>query len=202
MIFKLRNILGTRDGFEKPQARASELHGAAQPDVDIVEKAPEQEFSKYVEEGSDAHGALENLSEVRPDFNVANFVEDAKRAFEWILVKFTEGEIAELEDFLSDDVYESFLENVADRANEEICRVVKIVGFRKVTILDAIFDEVDMEAEIKVEFVVELISYATDEDNNIVEGSDEVVRRQTDVWTFYKDINEEGPVWLLVETGE
>ena len=55
--------------------------------------------------------------------------------------------------------------------------------------------------EDTVRFVGELITAVRDSENRIVEGDPNEVRRQSDIWTFSREMGSVDPNWLLTGTG-
>ncbi|MEM6423499.1 MAG: TIM44-like domain-containing protein [Pseudomonadota bacterium] len=51
-------------------------------------------------------------------------------------------------------------------------------------------------------FTGELITAVRDQENRIVEGDPNEIRRQTDVWTFSRVMGAPNPNWLLTATGD
>ncbi len=204
LIVKLRNTLGTRDGFENLQRRKNPQQRGF--DVPAAEKqAPviDREISRYIDTENDhsSANALASMKSAEKNFSVADFMDGAGQAYEMILLAFANGKLDELEDFVSDDVYDSFSEIVSNRSEDGLLRETKFIGLRETRVRNASFEE-PHEAEITVEFVAELISYAVNADGELKEGSDEMVRRQHDVWTFARRMGSSDPNWTLVATGE
>jgi len=49
-------------------------------------------------------------------------------------------------------------------------------------------------------FVGEVVSYVEDETGKIIEGNRDVIKRQTDIWTFARETRSKDPNWKLVAT--
>ncbi len=54
--------------------------------------------------------------------------------------------------------------------------------------------------EVTVEFVSEIISCVKDQDNKVVSGDPEKIKKVLDTWKFSKDSNSNNPNWLLIDT--
>lgn len=204
LILRLRSVLGTREGFEKPPVP---LPGRGEKPVrgrhgfEVIEGGPDQDITDHIAEGSDAAKALAAMKLVEPDFGVGDFLQGARGAYEMILMAFERGDLDRIKPFLSADVFETFAEVVAERERQGVKVEASFVGLREITLADAEFDRDDNEAEITVRFVGELTSAVRDKDGKIIEGSTTEIKRQKDAWTFARTMGSGDPNWQLVATG-
>ena len=200
LIMRLRGVLGTREGFEKPQVQQrSQRRG---PDLEVIEGGPDLDIADHAEEGSDTAKALAEMKRVDNGFHVGEFLGGAKGAYEMILMAFEKGDLSEVEDFLSDEIVETF-QSVIDSRNEQGLAVeASFVGVREIGLKEAEFDRDTNEGEVTVRFVGELTSVVKNATGNIVEGDPNEIKRQRDVWTFARTMGADDPNWQLVATGE
>ncbi len=201
LILRLKSVLGTRDGFEKPPLQAPARSGP-QPGFEVIEGGPDRDIIDHVPEGSDAARALAAMKKVEPEFGVADFLNGARAAYEMILMAFEKGELDRIRPFLSDDVFAAFSEVVAAREREGLIIEAEFIGVRELNLVDARFDEATREAEITVKFVGELTSVVRNSAGEIIEGNPNEIKRQKDVWTFAREMGAANPNWVLVATGE
>ena len=204
LILRLRSVLGTRDGFEKPPVTgpAPGERRIRKPEFDVIEGGPDRDITDHVDDGTDAAKALVAMKAVDPDFNVREFLEGARGAYEMILMAFEAGDIEEVRGFLSPDVAESFDEVIAARNEQGLSIDANFVGIREVTLQDATFDRDKKEAEVTVRLVGELTSVVKNAEGDVIEGDPNEIKRQRDVWTFGREMGSSDPNWLLVATGE
>ncbi|WP_371038859.1 MULTISPECIES: Tim44/TimA family putative adaptor protein [unclassified Rhodosalinus] len=203
LILRLRSVLGTREGFEKPPV--AERGGSApprRPEFEVIDGGPDEDITDHVPTDSDAADAFARMKSVDPTFGVADFLQGARAAYEMILMGFEKGDMDALKPFLADDVYESFEEVIRAREEQGLSVEAEFVGVRDLSVVDASFHSESRLAEITVRFVGELTSVVRDKDGNIVEGSPTEVRRQKDIWTFARVMGTDDPNWQLVATGE
>ena len=202
LILRLRGVLGTRDGFEKPtlpdepapRKRFDVIEGTAEPgDSDIADHA---------EPGSPTARALEQMKRAEPDFAVGPFLSGAKSAYEMILMAFEKGELDRIRPFLSDDVEASFAEAIAQREAEGLTVEASFVGMKELELQDATFDKDSGFAEISVRFVGEQTYVVRNKAGEIVEGSTRAIRKSRDIWTFARKMGAADPNWQLVATGD
>ncbi len=205
LILRLRNVLGTREGFEKPplpMPGAAEGRARGRREFEVIEGGPDRDITDHVAEGTAAAKALMAMKLVEPTFSVSEFLRGARQAYEMILMAFERGDLEPVRPFLSPEVYESFAEVVEARERAGLTVEAHFVGLREILIADAEFDRGSQEAEITVRFTGELTSAVRNAAGEIVEGSTTAIRQQRDVWTFARRMGTGDPNWQLVATGE
>lgn len=203
LILRLRSVLGTREGFEKPPVpRADPDSSKARQKFEVIEGGPDRDITDHVAEDSAAAAALTAMKKADPTFNVTEFLQGARGAYEMILMAFEKGDLDQIKSFLSDDVYEAFAGVVEARHAEGITIDATFVGISDLALVAAEFDETTREGEVSVKFVGELTSVVRNAAGEIVEGSATEIKRQRDIWTFARTMGTNDPNWLLVATGE
>ena len=202
LIIKLRSVLGTRDGFEKPPLPLDDVRPQVRRDFEVIEGGPDRDITDHTPDGSDAAKALAAMKMAEPGFTVGPFLQGARSAYEMILMAFERGDLDKIRPFLSDEVEASFAEAMAAREREGLTVEATFVGIRELSLSDATFDRATSEAEISVRFVGELTSVVRDKSGTVVEGSPTAIKRQKDVWTFMRKMNANDPNWQLVATGD
>ena len=202
LILRLKSVLGTRDGFEAPPAQRPIESNAKRRDFEVIEGGPDHDIIDHVAEGSSAALALAQMKRVDPSFSVGQFLQGARGAYEMILMGFERGDLASIKSFLSEDVYEAFASVVEQREKEGLQIEASFAGVRELALVDAQFDEDTTAGEVTVKFVGELTSIVRNKAGEIIEGEEDKVKRQKDIWTFERIMNSNDPNWQLVATGE
>lgn len=203
LILRLRGVLGTREGFEKPVVNRPEPSSRiGKPEFDVIEGGPDLDITDHVEEGSDAAKALASMKRVDPSFNVSEFLGGARGAYEMILMAFEKGDLDSIVPFISEDVYEAFASVVDERQRQGLTIDAKFIGISDMSLTDAAFDEPAKEGEITIRFKSEMTSVVRDNAGDIIEGSETEIKRQKDTWTFARKMDSGDPNWRLVATGE
>jgi len=204
LILRLKSVLGTRDGFEKPPAprTTDTAPSSSRPDFEVIDGGPDHDIVDHVPDGSDAAQALAQMKRVEPSFSVSEFLQGARGAYEMILMGFERGDLADLVPFLSEDVYESFAQVVDEREKNGLTIEAEFFGVRSLTLDDAEFDTTDNTAAITVRYIGELTSVVRDAGGDIIEGDPKKPKKQKDVWTFERQMGVDDPNWKLVATGE
>lgn len=200
LILRLRSVLGTREGFEKPATRPDAMRREPKRDFEVIEGGPDDDIIDHVEDGSDAAKALAAMKLAEPGFSVREFLHGARGAYEMILMAFERGQIDELRNFLAADVLETFETVIRQREEQGLSIDAEFVGVRELSLEGATYERDTQHAEITVRFVGELTSVVKNADGAVIEGSPSEIKRQRDVWTFARTMGGNDPNWVLVAT--
>lgn len=200
LILRLKNVLGTREGFEETPSSAQPTERRGRPDLEVIEGGPDLDITDHAEEGSSQADALAGMKRLEPSFNVGEFIGGARGAYEMIVMGYENGELAEIQPFLTEEIYESFVDGVAAREDQGLTIDANFFGVREMKMVDATLDPKTNEAEISIRFVAELTSAVRDRGGDIVEGSTSEVKKQKDTWSFARIMGSDDPNWLLVST--
>lgn len=202
LILKLRSVLGTRDGFEKPPVPLESTPARPRREFEVIEGGPDRDITDQVPDGSPAARALGAMKLAEPGFSVADFLKGARGAYEMILMAFEKGEIDSIRPFLSKDVGDSFAAAIEERARQGLTIESNFVGLREMVLTEATFDRDTRFAEITVRFVGELTSVVRNKAGEVIEGNPTSIKRQRDLWTFGRRMGVDDPNWQLTATGE
>ena len=200
LILRLRGVLGTREGFEKP--RVTEQPSRRGPDLEVIEGGPDLDITDHAEEGSDTATALAEMKRVDNSFHVGEFLGGAKGAYEMILMAFEKGDLSDVVPFISEEVYEALQSVIDEREKQGLTVEATFVGLSELKLTEATFDQDTSEAEITAGFKSELAYVVRDKGGDIVEGDPNGIKRQKDAWTFARQMGTDDPNWRLVATGE
>lgn len=199
LILRLRSVLGTREGFEKPPV-PKQPEAKSRRDFEVIEGGPDRDITDHVAEDSDQAQALASMKRIEPAFSVSEFVQGARGAYEMIVMGFENGNLNDIQPFLAEDVFETFVSVVSDREDQGLTIEAEFIGVRETTIADVHFDKDTNRAEISMRFVGELTSVVRNSEGEIIEGTPNTVKRQKDTWTFARVMGTDDPNWLLVAT--
>ncbi|MFN3280946.1 MAG: Tim44/TimA family putative adaptor protein [Tabrizicola sp.] len=202
LILKLRSVLGTRDGFEKPPIPLEDVRPRIRRDFEVIEGGPDRDIIDHVAEGSDAARALAEMKKAEPAFAVGPFLQGARGAYEMILTAFEKGELDRIRPFLADEVAASFAEAIAQREAEGLTIEANFLGIKELALHDATYNPDSRMAEISVRFAADQTYVVRNKAGEIVEGSPREVKKLRDIWTFARQMGSEDPNWQLVATGD
>ncbi|WP_170334322.1 Tim44/TimA family putative adaptor protein [Ruegeria arenilitoris] len=200
LILRLKSVLGTREGFEKPPVQKQPDTQNARRGFEVIEGGPDHDITDHVAEDSEQAQTLAAMKRVEPSFSVSEFVQGARGAYEMIVMGFEKGNLDEIQPFLSEEVFDTFVSVVADREDKGLTIEAEFIGVRETSLADVKFDKDTNQAEITMKFVGELTSVVRDRGGDIIEGNPNTVKRQKDSWTFARVMGSDDPNWLLVAT--
>ena len=199
LILRLKSVLGTREGFEKPPA-PKETTSSRRQEFEVIEGGPDRDITDHVPEDSPQANDLAAMKRIEPSFSVTEFVQGARGAYEMIVMGFERGDLGGIKPFLADDVFQTFVDVVASREDQGLKIEAEFVGVRETSVVDVRFDKDTNLAEVTMRFVGELTSVVRDRGGDIVEGDPNHIKRQKDTWTFARTMGANDPNWQLVAT--
>lgn len=208
LILRLKNLLGTREGFEREKQvdmTEVEKNKSSSPSLEIIEGGLEndetdRDVTDHVKAGSKVSKELLKMKKIDKDFVLTDFLTGAREAYEMILLAFKRGDITKVNKFISKDVENAFSTDI-DRRNSEMLKTeATFGGIRELTILDADLDGDSQEGEITIRFLSDLTLVVKNKNGEIVEGGQTDIQLQKDIWTFSRVLSSESPNWTLVAT--
>lgn len=204
LILRLRSVLGTREGYEKPRVSSSSKKSEprARRDFEVIEGGPDHDIIDHVAEDSEAAKALAEMKRAEPSFSVGEFLSGARGAYEMILMAFENGKMESVKPYLSEEVYEAFESVEREREAKGISVEANFVGLSEISLRNAEYDPETGEAELTVRFTGEITSVVRDTEGKVIEGSTSEISKQRDVWSFGRVMGANDPNWTLVATGE
>jgi predicted lipid-binding transport protein (Tim44 family) len=203
LILRLRSVLGTREGFEKPAETPAPLPPRPRDRAfDVIEGGTvDPDIADFADPEGTTGKALADMKRVDRDFTVAEFQHGARAAYEMIVMAYENGDLDLLRAHLSPEVYASFAAAIEARKAKGLTVEANFAGVREVKLVDAHFDAGSNEGDITMRFVGELTSVVRDPEGRIVEGAPGEHKQQKDVWTFTRNMASDNPNWLLSGTG-
>lgn len=216
LLFRLRSVLGTRTGnednpellrhgsFTRPKpSRHADPRSPLHPDNDNAsDESARQDDDRVLRELPADDGRRSTVAEMqRADrgFRLDDFVDKARRAYEWIYLSFEQNDRERLRPLLADDVYEDFV-NIIDRRDEEGLIVeARMVGVLDASVESVSYDAESNRAEIEVRFTAEVVRAVRNQNGEVVEGDPKAVVRRVDSWTFERELGSRDPNWILIE---
>lgn len=223
ILLRLRSVLGTRTGHERPPFEPYEIdrktrqakpanqnddtddNVIAMPDQKGKRKVAanqvsegEQSINTYAKPGTKLNRGLKQILATDDGFRPESFLDGARMAYEMIVTSFADGDRKTLKNLLSREVYDGFADAISERENRKQEMRSSFVGIEDATIRAA--GVADNDAQITVEFVSQIISATVDEKGEVIDGDLDQVGEVRDIWTFARDVRSRDPNWKLVAT--
>lgn len=225
VFWKLRSVLGTRNGNEQPpfnpyeddETRKKNQQGSGSNDnvvtlpgaktasgqsrrMDDEPSIAQQQIDQISGKDKDLKQGLTAIASRDPGFEPEQFLAGARVAYEMIVTGFADGDKRALKGLLSREVYDNFETVIDERAKRGEKVQSSFVGIEKSDIKGAELSA--DEGQITVRFVSQIISATLDENDEIVDGDLQEVAEVIDVWTFARPVKSRDPNWKLVATDE
>lgn len=199
---RLYSVLGKRTGHEQKPITGPQEDTTALEIPNILERAN----ATTEQNGSAIPGSIEEKAEngVREimnadrGFNLPQFGQGAKAAYEVILKAFWSGDRSELKKLCDADVYTDF--EAAIIARENLGQIVenRLIRIEEARIIEAEFEK--PIARITVRFDSDIAALTKDKEGNIIGGSLSDAIETHDIWTFERDIKNSDRNWILTAT--
>jgi predicted lipid-binding transport protein (Tim44 family) len=218
IFVRLRSVLGTRTGHERPPFdpysgeaakpatspdkpaipnRGDDAPAAREAERDVP---PAERWAGIAAPGSAVAAGLDAIAGADRNFDARGFLEGAKSAYEMIVMAFAEGDRKTLRNMLGQELFEEFAAAINERETRGFKMESRFVSLDKAEIKNASL--VGNEARVTIDFVSQLVSATRDKDGNIVDGSAEALTEVEDLWMFARDVKSSDPNWKLVENNE
>ena len=175
LVFRLRNVLGKRTGFEKKPNN----------NMGVQPTKTKETTTKNIPELEEKISKLKTAYATINDFNHKNFLEGAKKAFETIINAFNKGDKRTLKKLVAKDVFKSF-EEAIDAKNTHPDYQFYSLNIERI---EKVFVEGD-RIKICIKFISE--QFKNNDENTVV--------KKQDSWTFEKTISSKDQNWLLSST--
>ena len=203
LFWRLRAVLGSRDGFEKTLKEIKESSNVVNnPEVidETKNDSPDDDIFDYVEENSKNAEVFKKMKEFDSEFSVNKFVSGAKMAYEIILMAFERGDTEKLRTLLEKKVLTSFKSVIDKRKKDGFIVDAKFIGMRDIRIINASFSQKTKIADVTLSFKSEITTVVKDSKGAIIEGHPDEIKKQKDTWVFTKNLSDKSPVWFLKST--
>lgn len=218
VVWKLRSVLGTRTGQERPPfdpfarrnpadrattpdkrdtGKVIPLPGAAERDAKSGGATPAR-WNGVAEPGSAAAAGLDAIAKADPSFEANTFMAGAKAAYEAIITAFARGDKATLQSLLARDVFDQFSAEIDRRVDRG-----EVVDTTFVSLDEAKIEDAQLRgglAQVGLRFASKLITATRDKDGTVIDGSPETVADVVDQWIFAREVSSRDPNWQLTAT--
>lgn len=203
---RLRSVLGTRPDNNRSGDKAE--RSSTVVDIDDYRSIESADGAVKLEHDPDASDGFEqdaevvkNLKEIKekfPSFDLADFMQKAPRAFEYIAVAFAKGNKDDLKPLLSVEIYNNFARAIDQRVEHDETAEFSLIGFKSIHLTKA--EMFGNDVELTVEFETEQTNIVKNAQGKVVVGDPTYIETVTDVWTLRKNMLSKSPAWILTAT--
>tara|TARA_B100001741_G_scaffold135084_3_gene111316 strand:- start:2056 stop:2700 length:645 start_codon:yes stop_codon:yes gene_type:complete len=193
LIFRLRNILGEKTGFD--------------PKADNQSKTPKNEkisnvvdFTKKVENLKEYEfsSEIKEIMKIDNSFKIDEFISGANTFFKMVVNGFVEGNIENIKKYVKPKIFKDFQNAIDERIKEKEKLIIDILSINHTKIknikikgnivkLEVIFDTVQIKA-------------LQDINDEIIDGDLDEKIVVKDMWTFERNFKLQSKNWTLIET--
>jgi len=187
LIFRLKNILGTKTGFEE---------------TNLNKKSQEKQFANVVplksNDNIEENSELNKIYDVDPNFNLNDFLTGSQTFFKMVLESFVSGNLENIKNFTKPSVLKSFKVAIEDRDKEQETLIIDLKSIKHNTISKVNLTKSSIKINVKFESLQ--IRALMDKNDEIIDGDAEKEITVHDEWVFEKKSKDNNPNWTLIET--
>ena len=191
LIFRLKNILGTKTGFEDTSFNKNKTENNIAKVVSIDTKKTTLINDKENKETL-------KIKEIDKTFDHIQFKEGSQIFFKMILDAFVEGNLDKVKEFIKPSVLKNFNFAIKERNKESETLIINLKIINKTEIFSSEISKTVLR--ISVLFESFQIKALKDKDNNLIDGDLNKEILVKDIWVFERKINYLNPNWTLIET--
>ena len=187
LIFRLKNILGTKTGFEE---------------TNVNKKNEDKQSTNVVPLKSNRDDVIDlelnKILNIDPNFDVNDFLSGSKNFFKMVLDSFVSGNLENIKNFTKSSVFKSFKSAIDERNKEQETLIINLKSIKENKITKAKITKTSIK--LNVTFETFQLRALMDKNDQIIDGDTENEILVKDEWVFEKKINDNNPNWTLVET--
>ena len=218
VLWKLRSVLGTRTGEERPpfnpftrrnrvdpnapasteMGKVIPLPGVAPTEPRQAGPSPERWKGLIASDAPTAVTGLDQIAAADPSFTGRGFLDGARAAYEMIVSAFSKGDREALKPLLAADVFESFSAAISERESRGETIEHTFVALDKAQVEHAQLRT--QAAQIAVVFESQQINAIRNREGALVEAGADTVGHVVDHWTFAREVGARDPNWRLIAT--
>jgi predicted lipid-binding transport protein (Tim44 family) len=201
VVFKLRSVLGTRTGAERPPVEPPPP-GPPRANIVAFNRSPAtpaaDRWKGVAAPGTPLAAGLDAIAVRESGFDPAHFLTGARGAYEMIVAAFAAGDLTTLRRLLSAEVLSNFARAIEARQAAGQTMTTTLVAIDSADLVDA--RVTGSTASLAVKFATKLTSATVDRAGAVVEGSPTPVADHQEIWTFARELGARDPNWLLAAT--
>ena len=191
LIFRLKNILGTKTGFEDSNFKKDTTETNLANVVSIDTKKTTQKNHNLDKE-------IIKIKKTDESFDSIQFIDGSQTFFKMVLKAFVEGNLDKVKEFIKPSVLKNFNLVIKERNKERETLIINLKTINKTEILSSETSKTALK--INVVFESFQIKALKDKDDNLIDGDLNKEILVKDIWVFERKINNLNPNWTLIET--
>ena len=191
LIFRLKNILGTKTGFEDTNFKKDITEANLSHEISINTKNTTQKQNNLDKE-------IIKIKKTDKTFDNIQFIDGSKTFFKMVLEAFVKGNLDNVKEFIKPSVLKNFNLVIKERNKESETLIINLKAINKTEILSSEISKTALR--INVIFESMQIKALKDKDNNLIDGDLNKEILVKDIWVFERKVTNLNPNWTLIET--
>lgn len=206
ILNRLRNVLGKKTGEEPNGSQKLHLgekdYNESKPDSESYKKVANDKDNdlQHFHEDKDINFSLNEIRKIENKFDMEDFIDKAKKAFEFILKAYSENNIKLLETLLEKELFLEYKKDITSRVKKKELFEITMIGVQKPIIVDAKIKNKD--AQITVKYHSEQIHVTKNSSGKIIDGDINQILTIQEIWTFSRKLKSRNPNWSLQNISE
>lgn len=204
ILNRLRNVLGKRTGNEEDiirnlKSRKTKIK-ESRPDIEETQNSSVENQS-ILHENPEINKGLLKIKKIDESFELGDFIEGSKKAFEYILKAYSSNNLKSLKSLLDEKIFNEYSKYVNDRLKKKEQLKITIIGVKEPRILSVKVDKSD-SCLIDIRYESEQIHVTTNDKGETIDGDNNQILNIVEKWSFSKKLNSKSPIWTLLKISE
>lgn len=201
ILNRLRSVLGKKTGnepdFVERVSTRKENSVESKPDIETNTKIKDKELRINYKQNSSLNERLNQIKKIDKAFNLDMFINNSKRAFEFIIKSYVNNNEKELSKLLSKEILQDYKNEIRKREKNKERLEIEIIELKEPVIKKVSIDS--NLAKIQVEYKSQQIQATYDINDKIIDGDVNQILSIKEVWIFSRKLNNKSPIWTLEE---
>tara|TARA_B100000683_G_C12440798_1_gene535980 strand:+ start:174 stop:863 length:690 start_codon:yes stop_codon:yes gene_type:complete len=204
IVNRLKNTLGKKTGnehdiVEKFTQGKSSFKESPPDKISTKRNTNKKNYisQKKLHDNPKVNESLQLIHSMNLTFSIEEFLEGAKKAFEYIINNYSKENLKPLKKLLSNEIFNDFQSQIKEREKQKENLDITIIGIKEVKIVNSSVNKKKHLAEITVNFLSEQVHVTKNFDGKIVDGDSNQILDITENWIFSKNLKDKDPNWTL-----
>ena len=203
IINRLKNVLGKKTGNEQDivekftQGKSSFKESPPDNTSQIKNSKHKEKLAlKRFHPEDKVNNSLKSIHGLDLNFSIEDFINGAKKAFEFIISNYSQENIKPLKKLLSPQIFNDFDSQITERTKKKQNLDITIISVKDSKIINAKISKKSL-ASITVNFLSEQVQVTKNLRGDIVEGDSNQILEISENWTFNRNLKNKDPNWTL-----
>lgn len=207
IVNRLKNVLGKKTGNESDIVEKFSQKKAAfkesEPDKTETTQNNEnkKQASRPLHSDKKINDSINQIITISPGFDLDSFIEGAKKAFEFILTKYSKNDAKSLNRLVSEEIFSAFNNQIVERKKNSETLEITVISVKDPEI-QSIKIEKKNKALICLRFDSEQVQLTKNIKGEVIDGDNNQILSIRENWTFSKNLKNNDPNWTLEKIEE